>query len=337
MIKLFLITILVTVPMSSGAIDLSPQTKIMIEHPMIDLTSIESLGYKGNILELEVTGYKIEAIGGLDHQLILPKEKYEFSSYGLLELHSIYGEIEIRKSWMFDNEMLISVKKERISIDGDDNSLNILKYIYNDNKLIKVESEELFRGVDEYYGCFKFIFKQNIVHSRDCLKGGRKTHEFNDDYKVSAIEELGNNDSDTAVADKRLINIYSGKILKGSNKYKGNELIASSSYTYHDTGAINLGVINMFRNGVVTSTAKCTYDKFDNELSCINENVKPKNYNPIFGEFVAKSETRTQHIQENDEFGNPLSRESIFYKVESDKSETLLKKEYRTFTYKYYQ
>jgi hypothetical protein len=322
----------------SYADELSSKIQLMIEHPMINLSSSVSLGFRGEVAEVNISGYKLESIGDQEYQFILPSEKFVFSSIGLLEYHANYSGIESRKTWEFDNEKLSVIKEERLDSEGNQESLLTMQYLYDEQEnLSKVESQRMLgKKSNPILGCFKFHFSGKVVQARDCALENKTIHTFNSKYKIESIENSKINNrfsSENSITKFK----YNGEVLKSSKSYLADELVGSSTYNYHGNGSKKTSIVKLLRGNVATSITTCTYDKYENETSCIYEKEKPKGHNPIFGEFVAKSETRTQHIQENDEFGNPLSRESIFYKVESDKSETLLKKEYRTFTYKYYQ
>jgi hypothetical protein len=322
----------------SYADELSSKTQFMIEHPMINFSSLVSLGFQGKVAEVNISGYKLESIGDQKFQFILPKEKLIFSPIGLLEYSSNYSGVELRRSWKFDNEKLLDINEERLNFEGDRESLLTLHYLYDDKgNLSKIESERIFgESLKSDLGCFKFLFSSNVVHARDCALSNRLTHTFNDKYKVESIE---NSTISNKGSSKKRITIfeYDGEKLKNSKSYLDNELVGSSIYTYHENGAKKTNITKFLSNNIATSITTCTYDNYENETSCIYEKEKPKGHNPIFGDFIAKTETRTMHIQKNDEYGNPLSIESNFYEVFDDKTETLLKREFRTYKYEYYK
>jgi len=338
MAKAINVLLLFIISFFSYADELSSQNQLMIEHPMINLSSSGSLGFRGEVVEVNISGYKLESIGDQEYQFILPREKFVFSSIGLLKYHSNYSGIESKRTWEFNNEKLRVIKEKRLDSEGNQESLHTLKYLYDEQgNLSKVESERIFgEKSNPILGCFKFQFSGKVIHARDCALDKKFSHTFNSRHKIESIEssrisnKIGSKNSITKFE-------YDSEVLKSSKSYLAHELIGSSTYNYHDNGTKKTSIFKSLRGNVATSITTCTYDKYENETSCIYEKEKPKGHNPIFGDFIAKSETRTEHVQKNDEIGNPLSRESIFYKVESDKSETLLKKEYRTFTYKYYQ
>ncbi len=336
--------IILLLPASSSGFDYKPLNKMLIAHPSVDIETPETKGFRGNVAEVESYGYKIDYERGREVLYIIPKEILEFSELGFLDSISNFGVIKTEKVWLFEQDKLLSIKTKRRHIDGSYSESVIMTYEYENNgQLSKIILNNKMKGnADDFFGCFKFLLKSNVINSRDCRGDYNMVYTYNDEQKIVLVErkplKIQKNLLENPLnKDNKTDFIYNDELLSEAITYIENKIVGSVSYTHDENGTVRSKTTKIYRGDIITPKTVCTYDQYGNQDSCIVDQVKPKDFNPIFGEFIPRTATRSEHIQDNDQYGNPLSRESTFYKIESDLSETLLKKEFRTYKYKYYK
>lgn len=329
-------------PNMSNGIEFSPKTQKLIKHPLVDIETIGSKGFKGKVLEVEVTGYKVEYDSDLEVMYVIPKEILKFSEIGFLTYLEINSSVHSEKTWRFEDENLSSIKDERHHISEGKISLSNVSVEYGEGALTKVVSVSETKGHAALSTrCIRFVVKNDSIYSRHCSGNHNMVHKYNEDNNIILFKKMKLKDKAKNLTHKLDRNVetkylYDDSFLTKEISYVGNEMGGDVSYAYHDNGVVKSETTTTYLNDIINHKTIHEFDANSNQTAWITERTKPKNFNPIFGEFVPLSVMKARHAQKNDEYGNPLSRESIFYKVENDKSEILLKKEFRSYKYKYH-
>lgn len=334
--------ILMTFSFYCNSIEYDYITSMLIEYPLSNIETREEKGLKGAVAEVNERGYRLLVNEGVESLYVLPSSYYKFSVNGFLEKTISDYSYHKEESWHYENDRLIQLNSVSESRDGRNGRSVLIDFKYDgENKLTNVASKSKTKGVaQDQNGCTNVIMKANTIYSRYCHGGQEQIYTFNDDHKVVMIEKVKLKDSTTAVLfneNIKTIFYYNNGQLSRSILLHDNVKKHEIFTEYDKTGSVSLKRIKQFNNNEVIVEEIAKFDENGNEASHEVLQEKPLNHNPIFGEFNARSRTKTDHVQKNDRHGNVTSLVSTFYKIGSDQSEKILKKEFKYFTYKYYE
>lgn len=326
-----------------SAIERDRITSMLIEYPLSNVVTSEKKGFKGNVAEVSESGYRLLVNNdGIEFLHVLPSTYYKFSNKGYLEKLTYDYSLSSESIWHYENDRLIQLKSVSESNDGRNNRTVLIDLKYDEKSaLTKIISISKAKGfVENQDGCDDIIMKGNTIYNRYCHGGQEQIYTFNDDHKVVMIEKVKPKDNATSVLfNKNIKTKYfyeNGRLSRYvvlHDDVKKNEVFTE----YGESGNVALERIKQFSNDRVIVEKITKFDEYGNETSHKVLQDKPLNHNPIYGKFEARSGTKTDHVQKNDKYGNAISLMSTFYKIESDQSETVLKKEFKYYTYKYYE